>query len=421
MFEKDFFDKNRKKVADMMEPGSIALFFSGVNVRKSGDVFYPFFANRNFYYLTGINESEDILVIQKDYEGDIKEYFFVKQVSQETERWFGRRLTEDNIYKISGLSITGYRDDFSVWIITILQNNQYTLYLDYFYYDERYEYSEVYSFFDNIKKRLPWLKISDIHSIMCKIRTIKEDEEIQEMRDGISICRNAFIRLMTEARVGMTEYQLKALWDYEVASKGVRDMAFQPIITSGENNFIIHYSDYTRTIVPGDVILCDTGVNWNGVCCDISRAWPIDDWFTNKQELFYRCMLACSKELFQFVKPGRAMKDIYKEQRHIMRRKIVEFGIASNEEDANKLIWHGGAHHIGFDNHDEVYIENHAYDLIKKNMVFAIDIGIYDVENNIGFRLEDNCLVTELGSENLTRDIPYELDELKEMMNARRF
>lgn len=95
----------------------------------------------------------------------------------------------------------------------------------------------------------------------------------------------------------------------------------------------------------------------------------------------------------------------------------MEHGIAANEEEAKHYIWHGGAHHIGFDNHDDVYIENEPENLLTPNMTFAVDIGVYNPCSGIGLRIEDDCLVTQNGSENMTASIPTNLHELREILD----
>ena len=414
--DKTTYEHHRKRLVECLPPESAAVLFSGSECRKSGDVFYEFFANRDFFYLTGLNEANAIIVISKNECDEVREYLWVERRTEEHARWFGKRPNSESLEQQTGLPIYNYTENFSTWLNTFLQKNDYVIYLD---LHDAADASPAYTLAETVRGRFPWIRFGDLHSIVSRLREIKSDAEIRAMKQGITVAKDAVIKLMEQAKPGMSEYQLKALWDYTVSWQGVRDMAFQPIITSGENNFIIHYSAYTRTIRPGDVILLDAGVNWDGLCCDISRAWPVDTWFTEEEELFYRCMLECSRDLFNYVKPGIQMRDVYRMQRRIMRKRIVEFGLVPDEERANRLIWHGGAHHIGYDNHDEVHISSHESRCVEPNMVFAIDIGLYDLEKNIGFRLEDDCLVTENGSENLTAEIPRQLDELRAILDCR--
>ncbi len=78
-------------------------------------------------------------------------------------------------------------------------------------------------------------------------------------------------------------------------------------------------------------------------------------------------------------------------------------------------MWHGGAHHVGWDVHDQVDMTMP----VSAGMVFCVDVGIYVEEWGIGFRLEDNCLVTEDGCENLSAAIPRSTEEIEAFMAAR--
>ena len=411
-----FFFNNRMRCLSALPDNSVAVFFSGSELRKSADVFYPFYPNRNYYYLTGHGEPNSILVLLSC--KDTKDSFlFVEEVSSDYERWFGSRENADDILKQTGLHVAGNQNDFMSWLDGILQKHNPTLFFDIWDYEKLKPTEKIPYEAYKIIRKYPYLQIESIHKIMMYLRTFKADEEIDMMRRGIKIADVCFRDLMQYVRSGMFEYQAKARFEYIAACEGISDMAFQPIIAAGKNIFCIHYSKYKDAIRKKDLFLCDSGVNYAGVCCDISRTWPIDGWFTSEQEKYYSCALDASKTIFEIIHPGMQMRDVYRNQHHIMRRKLVEYGIATNEEDAKHYIWHGGAHHIGFDNHDEVYIENEPENLLSPNMVFAVDIGIYNPCNGIGLRIEDDCLVTKNGSENLTASIPREFSELKEILN----
>ena len=419
MFTADFFANNRKKLSNKIGDSSIAILCSGREVRKSADVMYPFFANRNYYYLTGLEEPNAFLVLYNK-EGVLEEYLFVEKVSPVRERWYGKRLSDEEITCRSSIQNIYDSSVFAEWLLKFLYSTKCSsIYFDIWRYDEADPVSIAEKWAEFVRERFQDIDILNLHEIMTRLRTIKENEEILHMRKAVEITRYAFLQMMKKAKVGMKEYQLKAEFDYAIAYKGIKDAAFQPIITTGKNNFCIHYSAYTREICPGDLLLCDSGVNYQGICCDVSRVWPVDEWFTEIQEKYYRCALAASNEMFSRVKPGITMRDVYKMQHRILRAKIVEFGIAKDEEEAKMLIWHGGSHHIGIDNHDEVYIEKYPENILEKNMVFAVDMGIYNPIENVGLRVEDDCLVTATGCGNLTKTIPRELDELREVLKIR--
>ena len=419
MFTPQFFERNRQKLYKEIGDFDIVIVCSGREKRKSADVMYPFFANRNYFYLTGLEEPNAFFVMYRE-KGIIKERLFVEKVTPIEERWFGERLSEKEIEEKTVIHTITDNATFKNWLLNYISTEKCSsVYLDIYRYDEKDPVSVVEEIAADITKEFKDISIVDIHEILTQIRTIKDDEEIVHMRRAAEITHMAFISMMEKAKVGMKEYQVKSVFDYVAAWHGIKDMAFQPIITTGKNNFCIHYSAYTEEIRPGDLLLCDCGVNYHGSCCDVSRTWPVNEWFTEKQEKYYCCALAASNEMFAKVRPGITMRDVYRMQHRILRAKIVEFGLAKDVEEAKKLIWHGGSHHIGIDNHDEVYIEKYPENILVKNMVFAIDMGIYNPADGVGLRVEDDCLVTENGCENITKAIPRELDDLRRVLSTR--
>lgn len=418
MLPASFFKKNRDRFSALLPENSIAIFFSGREIRKSADVMYPFFANRNYYYLTGLEEPNAVLAAVR--QPDTVEWtLFVEKVDATYARWFGERLTVDEILMRSMLTVSDSSERFWTWFLDHIEPWRTTIYLDL----HRYSDTDPDSWAEALGKRLcamfDHVQVQSSHPLMERLRMVKEDAEIACMRQGIDVARECFLRMMAVASPGITEYQLKAEAEYAAAYANVRDMAFQPIITTGKNNFCIHYSAYDAVIQPGDLLLCDMGLNYHGVCCDISRCWPVDNWFSPVQEKFYRCALDTSDAFFALIHPGMQMREVYRMQHRLMRRMIVEHGIAKTEEEAKSFIWHGGAHHIGFDNHDEVMIEREPENLLEKNMVFAIDIGIYSPSDGVGLRIEDDCLVTESGCSNLTEQIPRKLEDLRDVLTNR--
>ena len=106
------------------------------------------------------------------------------------------------------------------------------------------------------------------------------------------------------------------------------------------------------------------------------------------------------------------MADVDATVRAYNARLLVEAGVMDAVEDVGTYMWHGGAHHVGFDVHDEI----EAPEIIRPGMVFCVDVGIYHEAWGIGFRLEDNCLVTEDGCENLSAATPRTIEEIEAVM-----
>ena len=122
--------------------------------------------------------------------------------------------------------------------------------------------------------------------------------------------------------------------------------------------------------------------------------------------------------MFSIIRPGMRMSDVDATIRKYNAERLVEAGVMSSVDEVGTYMWHGGAHHVGYDVHDEVDV-NDGRRPLEPGMVFCVDVGIYHEEWGIGFRLEDNCLITEDGCENLSRAIPRQIDEIEAFMGRR--
>lgn len=219
--------------------------------------------------------------------------------------------------------------------------------------------------------------------------------------------------MMRASKPGMYEYQYKAEFDYALAQRGVLAPGFPSIISAGNNNFCIHYYDYRGQSKDGDMILNDVGAVWDYEINDVSRGWPCNGKFSERQKLLYQCAYNTSEYMFRTLKPGIPMKEVDNMVRKYNFEQLKQAGVCSNYEDIGTYMWHGGAHHVGFDVHDVVDAKER---LTAPNMVFCVDVGIYHEEWGIGFRLEDNCLITENGCENLSHAIPRTIEQIEGIM-----
>jgi len=186
----------------------------------------------------------------------------------------------------------------------------------------------------------------------------------------------------------------------------------EAIREAGKNNFCIHYYSYRGIASDGDIVLNDVGAWHDNLMNDVSRGWPCNGKYNDRQRLLYECALATSNHMFDIIKPGMAMADVDGEARRYNAERLTEMGVLKSVDEIGRLMWHGGAHHVGYDVHDVVEMPK----FIAPGMVFCVDIGIYHEAWGIGFRLEDNCLVTENGCENLSVITPRTIEEIEETM-----
>lgn len=412
---KEFYRENRETLYQSVEKNSLVILFGGHAPKRSNDENYEFYANRNFLYLTNA-EQENTVLMTAVYENDVEEYLYILPPDDMAERWTGRRLKPAEIEALSGITNTRYVDAFMDSLWTYLRVKGITkVYLDFDKLDAKEPDTESYRLAKYIQKEFPFVQIKNLQDYLRAQRTIKKPCEIEALRKAEEITGEAIVAMMKASKPGMYEYQYKAEFDYVLAQHGVLMSGFPSIISAGDNNFCIHYYDYRGQAKDGDMILNDVGARWNHEINDVSRGWPCNGRFNEKQKLLYQCAYNTSEHMFRILKPGIPMQEVDKMIREYCYEQLHAAGVCESYEEIGTYMWHGGAHHIGFDVHDVVSRNIET----APGMVFCVDVGIYHEEWGIGFRLEDNCLITEDGCENLSAAIPRTIEEIETIMNNR--
>lgn len=413
MITRDFYMENRQKLYAMLEPGSIFLLFSGVEIRKTNDEYYPFFAERNFVYLTGMEQKESILLVTKDTSGAVRERLYLLPGDAMAERWTGRRLKNEEAEALSGIRDIRPTTLFAGEMHHLAVSGTYgNLYLDLFRCSPEDIDRPAHFFLKKAQKEYPFLAVKNANILLRRLRTIKQPCEIEALRQAEKITGEGILAMMKASRPGMFEYQYKAEFDYVLSQYGPQGPGFPSIISAGQNNFCIHYYSYTGQAQDGDMILNDVGAQFDRHTTDVSRGWPCNGRFTDRQKLLYECALATSDYMFSIIRPGMKMADVDATIRSHNAQLLVDAGVLDKAENVGKYMWHGGAHHIGYDVHDVI----ETPEIIRPGMVFCVDVGIYHEAWGIGFRLEDNCLVTETGCENLSAAIPRTVHDIEAVM-----
>lgn len=413
--DKQFHAGNRARLYETMKPASLLVLFSGVELRKTNDEYYPFYADRSFVYLTGLECKEAILLAEKDAAGAVHERVYVLKPDFMAERWTGRRMKPAEVEAQSGVSDVRYTDAFAGELHQLAASGRFAqIYLDLYRVSPADIDRPAHALRDKVQREYPFLAIESATPIIRRLRLIKQPCELEAMRKAEQITRDGILAMMHASRPGMYEYQYKVEWDRAIGQYGPQGPAFPSIISAGRNNFCIHYYSYTGQAQDGDMILNDVGGQWDNVMTDVSRGWPCNGRFTDRQKLLYTCALETSNHMFSIIRPGMPMDDVDRIIHEYNAQLLVDAGVLDKAENVAKYMWHNGAHHVGYDVHDVV--EKPA--VVAPGMVFCIDVGIYHEDWNIGFRLEDNCLITADGCENLSACTPRTIEEIESVMRG---
>ncbi len=411
--KKEFYQGNRARVYAQMKEHSLLILFSGREVRKTNDEFYPFYTNRNFLYLTGLDQKELVLLARKDGQGNVTEKVFLLPPDSLAERWNGVRIKPQEATDLSGVQNIGYTADFEAELHRLATSGNYaSLYLDLFRVSPTDRDEPAHLLLNRVATDYPYLKIENANVLIRRLRTIKQPCELEAMRKAEEITCAGITSMMKASKPGMFEYQYKAVFDYALGQYGPQGPGFPSIISAGKNNFCIHYYSYKGQALDGDMVLNDVGAWHDYLMTDVSRGWPCNGKFNDRQRLLYQIALDTSDHMFSIIRPGMAMQEVDGESHRYCAQLLKDAGVLDDVKNIGKYMWHGGAHHVGFDVHDAV----ETPEKIAPNMVFCVDIGIYHEEWGIGFRVEDNCLVTENSCENLSVMTPRTIDAIEDTM-----
>ena len=257
--DKTFYIENRRRITAHMTTGDVMLFFSGESVRKTADENYPFFTNRNFLYLTGVKQEQSVLLLQNK-DGVVSESLFVLKPDMAREIWTGRRFTDEELNEISGIERIEDIDHLSRVLNTLLVSQPATtlwLCFDALAPERSFDIERVFA--NHIRNQHPQVVIKNSYPLVCALRKVKTQGEIDAIRQAMLITEAGIRRMMQAAKPGQMEYELEAEFNNELAAHGQRRTAFPSIISAGERNFYLHYSLLQGCVTDGDLILTDVG------------------------------------------------------------------------------------------------------------------------------------------------------------------
>ena len=218
-------------------------------------------------------------------------------------------------------------------------------------------------------------------------------------------------------QVGMHEHELSDRFEYFGKTHDRRKLAFETICAAGEDANILHHpiSQQEKAIQNGELILFDLGYQHNGYCADISRTYPINGKFNDKQRKVYKAVLTCNKKVIEYARPGLKITDLQEYAKKILKEECVNAGLLKEEDDITKYYIHNVSHFLGLDTHD---VGDRTQPLVAGNVI-TVEPGLYFVGEGIGVRIEDDVLITENGSVCLSKGIKKEIEDVEKILSTR--
>ncbi|MCU1324812.1 MAG: aminopeptidase [Bryobacterales bacterium] len=405
------FAARRAKLRKALPDGALVLF----GAKESEDLHEGFYQETNFYYLTGWEEPGAILIMTPDVEKDEpalqqrarlpREILLLPQRVPSKEQWTGRKLgpSDSSAVKATGFETVMPAERFESQLRILLE-----------------AYPDLYalpSANPALSRLAPLRRIIDTSDEINKLRMRKSPLEIESLQRATDASMEAHRAAWRILKPGLVEYEVAAVMVGSYMMDGCRRSAYAPIVGSGPNSTVLHYSRNSRRMDSGEVTVMDVAGECANYASDITRTVPVNGKFTPRQREIYDIVLGAQKAAIAAAKPGMTIakttpNSLYK----VALNYIDTHGKDLHGQPLGKYFTHGLSHHLGLDVHDA----SDNKEPLEAGMVITIEPGIYIPEENIGIRIEDVVLITEKGAKVLSEALPREPDDLERALASKK-
>ncbi|HSE98965.1 MAG TPA: aminopeptidase P N-terminal domain-containing protein [Blastocatellia bacterium] len=416
--------------------GSVAIFPAAPAAIRNSDVEHEYRQDTDFYYLTGFEEPGAVAVLVPDH-AEHRFVLFVQPKDREREVWTGWRAGEEGAVRDYGADAAFTFDKLDEELPKL------ALKADRIYY--RFGSDPTFD-----ERLVGWIRrfqrerqrngtgptsVIDPADILHEMRLIKTRDDLNTLRRAIDITCEAHMAALAATRPGIYEYEIEAVLRYVFRKSGSPRPGYSPIVASGPNATVLHYTTNNRRIEDGDLLLIDAGTEYGYFTGDVTRTFPANGRFTEDQAAVYRIVLAAQMAAIDAVRPGATFIDPHNRALRVLVEGMARIGLLEGdvdkiieEEKYKKFYMHRTSHWLGMDVHDAgPYKVADEYRRLEPGMVMTVEPGIYIAEDltdvdprfrGIGVRIEDDVLITEYGCEVLSARVPKTLDEIESAMAA---
>lgn len=346
-----------------------------------------------FYYLTGFTEPGAILLLTPT-----AETLFVAHRDTRRETYNGKRIAPEDkdAAARTGLDNVAGLEKFESTLAKAMESGEKVYALP-----DRAETAR-------LKALVPFRELASAATPINELRMKKSTAEVEAIAHTTDVTIAAQRAAWKRVKAGVYEYQAAATFTSALLEAGCEGYSYAPIFGSGPNSTTLHYSESSRRMDAGEVMVIDAAAQCGAYASDVTRTVPVNGKFSARQKEIYEIVLGAQKAAIAAIKPGVAMTDLTK----IAREYIDAHGKDLHGEKLGKYLPHGVTHHVGLDVHDPGNVPV----TLAAGMVITVEPGIYIPEENLGVRIEDTLLVTENGSRNLSAALPREPDEVEKAM-----
>jgi Xaa-Pro aminopeptidase len=426
----------RQRLVQAM-PGAVAVIPTAPERTRNRDTHYPYRYDSYFYYLTGFQEPEAVLVLVADPQP--RSILFCRERSVEREIWDGfrhgpegarERFGFDEAHPIAAL------DDAMPALLADRAALWYPVGADPEWDARAMRWLNAVRANARSGVAAPW-QLHDVRAPLDDMRLVKDAQELALMRQAAAISAGAHRRAMQATRPGRNEYEIEAELLHEFRRSGSQFPAYWPIVAGGANACVLHYVSNDAPLADGGLVLIDAGCELDGYAADITRTFPVNGRYSGAQREVYELVLAAQRAAMDKVRAGNAWNEPHDAAVKVLAQGMLDLKLLPGSLDAvlekeayKRFYMHRTGHWLGLDVHDAgEYKRAGQWRALAPGMTLTVEPGLYiraadDVPErlrDIGVRIEDDVLVTQAGCEVLTADAPKAVAEIEALMrDARR-
>jgi Xaa-Pro aminopeptidase len=405
-FTSEFFVGNRQRLRELFT-GTAPIVISGNGLLQRGaDSAYQFAQDANFWYLTGLNEPDLILVMDRD-----KEYLIVP-ARDEYRQAFDGAVANDALIQRSGIQTI--HDDNEGWqqlggrakkvkhVATIAPPPAYADHYGLYTNPARA------ALITRLKTHNSELQLLDIGPHLGRLRMSKQSSELQAIQSAIDITAASLKSALrpNKLRKYAYEYELEAEIGYGFRRQGAAGHAFAPIVAGGPRACTLHNVSNNAPLSADELVVIDVGAEVEHYAADVTRTVSLSQ-PSRRQQTVYAAVLETQTYAMDLLKPGVLLREYEHQVELYLGEKLRELGLIKTitHEDVRRFCPHATSHFLGLNVHDIGDYERP----LEAGVVLTVEPGIYIPEESIGVRIEDDILITDKGIKNLSCKLPREL------------
>ncbi len=408
------YSARRQKLLENKQGPCMVCIFSGHAPMRSLDESYPFVVDRSFFYLTGIQRENMVLVLKKSYKDEYSEALYIEPYDEVMAKWVGGRMRAAEATEISGIQQISSVEDFDGHLNGYIERSRglgkLHVYLDLWRYRKDQADTPAHSLAAKLQQRYPAVAIEEIYGDLAAMRAIKDEKELELMGKAQEATRIAIEAMLRHAQPGMNESELEGAFDFSLYKQNVRQHAFPSIVAGGIRATTLHYVENNQEVKDGELVLIDLGSACQNYCSDISRTFPVNGKFTDRQKELYNTVLEAQNIVIREAKPGMTLGDLNNLVMAFYESKLESLGLTKSVRD---YYYHSVSHQLGLDTHD---ICTDRERTLAPGMVITVEPGLYVEEEAIGIRIENDVLITDSGCIDLSAAIPRTVEEIEAIM-----